>query len=80
MTVAESIFAVPLIEVYLRGGYPIVYGYETACGGRRKVIRKFTRYKNVYRQGFSSFGKTVPAWLIDKAVFVLEMNLRFPSL
>lgn len=77
LTLAEAIFAIPLTDAYRTSNRPIAYGYETAMGGTRRVLRKFARCKNICALDFKSFDKTVPSWLVDAAFYVLEQNLDF---
>lgn len=76
VTFGEAVFALPLIDAYRKGGSPIAYGLETGNGGCRKL---FTNFKGNYFTGidFSSFDKTLPAWLIEIAFEVLAYNIDF---
>lgn len=46
VTMAEAMFALPLIEDYRNESKPIAYGCETAMGGTRKVLSRFAKQKN----------------------------------
>ncbi|XP_017484547.1 PREDICTED: uncharacterized protein LOC108373198 [Rhagoletis zephyria] len=76
VTLGEAVFALPLIDAYKRGGYPIAYGYETGMAGCKKIYQNF---KGNYFLGidFKSFYKTLPPWLIEIAFDVLSYNIDF---
>jgi len=78
VTLGEAVFALPLIRAYGEvGRYPIAYGYETANGGTRRVVKRFSSRRNIWALDYSSFDKHVPAWLINAAFFILEQNIDF---
>lgn len=74
VTFGEAVFAVPLIKAYQAYPSPIAYGYETACGGMKRLHNTFS-LKHKYGLDFSKFDKTVPAWLIRIAFSILLDNL-----
>lgn len=78
LTFGEAVFAKPLIEAYkdmAEHARPIAYGFEIATGGMQKVINRFGQYENFSALDFSSFDKTVPAWMIDLAFDILLENI-----
>lgn len=77
MTMGEAVFAVPLIRAYQSRSSPIAYGYETAIGGCRKLLSEMGTDSHFAALDFSSFDKSVPAWLIEVAFDVLSYNLDF---
>lgn len=77
ITLTKAIFALPLTQAYREHNRPIAYGYETAMGGIRRVLKKFARCSNISALDFKSFDKNVPAWLVDPSFYVLERNLYF---
>nr|APG78281.1 RdRp [Hubei partiti-like virus 42] len=76
VTFGEAVFAIPLIEAYQNGSYPIAYGYETAVGGARKLLNEL---KGEFHHAFDfkSFDKSVPEWLIRIAFKILLQNINF---
>lgn len=77
MTFGEAVFALPLIEAYQKGGFPIAYGYETAIGGTMRIRKRFAGNQYFSALDYKSFDKTVPKWLIQRAFDILEVNLDF---
>lgn len=73
----EACFALPLIREYAKGGYPIAYGYETACGGHLRILNRFGMFGHFLSSDFKSFDKTIPAWLIRIAFDILLLNIDF---
>lgn len=76
VTFGEAVFALPLIRAYMKGGYPVAYGYETGNGGARKLIRD-VKGEFYTALDFKDFDKTVPAWLIHAAFDILLMQMDF---
>nr|BDH75793.1 RNA-dependent RNA polymerase [Drosophila biauraria male killing partitivirus 1] len=76
VTFGEAVFALPLINAYKSGRYPIAYGYETGLGGCKKVLHEF-KGKNFLGIDFKNFDKTLPDWLIEIAFDVLAYNIDF---
>jgi hypothetical protein len=72
----EACFAIPLIDAYKEAG-PIAYGWEMIKGGMRKVESSLSVAKFKYALDFSSFDKTIPAWLIHEAFTILLQNFDF---
>lgn len=81
ITFGEAVFAVPLIKAYQTlptDNTPIAYGFETAKGGMRKMKDRFCNTGLHYAGlDFSSFDKTIPAWLIRIAFDILRCNIDF---
>ena len=71
ITIAETMYALPLIKAYNVHCTPIAYGYDIANGGSRRLVREIREEPFIYALDFKSIDKLVPAWLIDMAVFVL---------
>ncbi|CAK9799215.1 RNA-directed RNA polymerase [Anthophora plagiata] len=70
----EAVFALPLIEAYMRHNTPIAYGYETGNAGMRKIVDCF---KGSYFLGvdFKAFDKSAPTWLIRVAFDILMTQI-----
>lgn len=79
VTMAEAMFALPLIDAYRHQSKPIAYGYEVALGGTRRILKRFANKKNLAAIDFKSFDKTVPRWLVNAAFYILEDNLDFTA-
>lgn len=81
ITFGEAVFAVPLIRGYQSlpiNNTPVAYGFETALGGMRKMKDRFCTVGLSYAGlDFSSFDKTVPAWLVRVAFDILRCNIDF---
>lgn len=77
MTLGEAVFAVPLIEAYQKEGSPLAYGYETAVGGMRYIIRESQFCKSFTAIDFKDFDKTVQADMVRVAFNILMRNLNF---
>ena len=73
----EACFALPLIEAYSAGGFPIAYGYETARGGHLRLLNRFGSHGHFMSSDFKSFDKTIPVWLIHIAFLILSRNIDF---
>nr|APG78333.1 RdRp [Hubei partiti-like virus 35] len=76
ITFGEAVFALPLIEAYSRGDYPIAYGYETGVGGTKRIYHEFEG-NNFLGIDFKSFDKAIPPWLLNIAFDVLAYNIDF---
>nr|APG78313.1 RdRp [Hubei partiti-like virus 43] len=74
ITLGEAVFAIPLIEAYQKGKYPIAYGYDTAIGGCAKARARFSS-GYISALDYSKFDKTVPAFLIEAAFDILLTNI-----
>ncbi|XP_043262145.1 uncharacterized protein LOC122402968 [Colletes gigas] len=76
MMFGEAVFALPLIEAYMKCNSPIAYGFETGNAGMRKLI---DQCKGRYFLGihFKSFDKTVPEWIIRVAFYILLLQIDF---
>lgn len=77
-TFGEAIFALPLIDAYQQANTPFAYGFETGCGGNKRIYRTF---KGKFFSGvdFSMFDKMLPKWLIDIAFDILALNIDFSN-
>lgn len=76
VTFGEAVFALPLIEAYRKGGYPIAYGFETGLGGMKKIYHRF-KGESFLGIDFKCFDKTLPPWLIEMAFDILAYNIDF---
>nr|APG78216.1 RdRp [Wuhan insect virus 23] len=76
VTFGEAVFALPLIQAYKKGGYPIAYGFETGNAGCKKMFHgmKGNHYLGI---DFTSFDKTLPPWLVSTAFDILAYNIDF---
>lgn len=74
MVFGEAVFALPLIEAYMKHESPIAYGYETGNAGMRELIDR-CKGRNFLGIDFRSFDKSVPAWLIRVAFDILFMQV-----
>lgn len=78
MTLAEVLFAVPLIEAYQRQRPgPMAYGYETAIGGLKRIIHESISCKYFSAIDFKDFDKTVQRKLVHTAFDILMRNIDF---
>ncbi len=83
VTMGEAMYALPLIKAFGDKHLKpidtrrIAYGYETYCGGTRRIFNRFAHRKHVSGLDFSKFDKTVPAWLIEIAFSILSLNIDF---
>nr|APG78231.1 RdRp [Hubei partiti-like virus 37] len=76
VTFGEAIFALPLIEAYQEADAPFAYGFETGCGGNKRIYRTF-KGKHFLGVDFTMFDKLLPKWIIDIAFDILAINVDF---
>lgn len=74
----EAVFAIPLIRGYQARPEeyrPIAYGFETATGGMKRLVKRFRGEGFYTGLDFRKFDKTVPPWLIEIAFDILLLNI-----
>nr|QQO81399.1 RNA-dependent RNA polymerase [Soybean thrips partiti-like virus 2] len=73
----EACFALPLIEGFTNGKFPIAYGYETARGGHLRLLSEYGPKGHFLSSDYRSFDKTIPSWLIRIAFNILALSIDF---
>ncbi|KFB47171.1 RNA-dependent RNA polymerase-like protein [Anopheles sinensis] len=76
ITLAEAMFAVPIIEAYRKFPTPIAFGFANGAGVKKKLFNTLHGSHYVSLK-FENFQRTLPTWLILVAFDVIAFNIDF---